>query len=75
MTKDKFLAAYEQSILQTYGWAKNDNTRGKFMKSVQETLAGAATWDHSGPVAVDAWHAIGGRGRPTLKALRALPEA
>ena len=45
------------------------------MLSVRATLRGpVATWNFDGPATVAAWRAIGGKGKPTLKALRALED-
>lgn len=43
------------------------------MAGVRATIAdNAYTWSASGDAVNDAWHAIGKKGKPTLKALRAL---
>jgi hypothetical protein len=45
-----------------------------FLASVRNTLTGPrATWNHDGEWATAAWRSLGGKGKPTLKALRALP--
>lgn len=76
MTKNKFLAAYEADLVLRHAWAADADRRAKFMASVRSTLAGPpTTWNFDGPSTVAAWRAIGGKGKPTLKVLRALEDA
>lgn len=76
MTKNDFLRAYEAEVLKAYAWATDTDRRHKFMLSVRATLRGpATTWSFDGPATREAWRAIGGKGKPTLKALRALEDA
>lgn len=75
MTKQAFLTAYRQSLLARYPWAQNNDKLERFLSSCEVTLNGGSSWNHDGDSVVDAWKAIGGQGKPTLKALRALPEA
>lgn len=77
MSKFKFLEAYEADLLSRYPWAADADRRAKFMASVRSTLEGAgpATWNFDGPSTTVAWRAIGGKGKPTLEALRALQGA
>ena len=73
MTKTAFLAAYEKALLNEYVWAADDMKRARFMLSASLTIQGnPSTWNHDGPAVTAAWHSIGGKGKPTLKALRAL---
>ena len=73
MTKAAFLQEYESAVVSGYPWAKDAAKLKTFMIKVKETLAGpCAPWDFHGPSTVTAWRAIGGKGQPTLKALRAL---
>jgi hypothetical protein len=73
MTKQAFMDAYEEAI-STYPWTADEAKRTRFLASVRATLAGATTWNFNGPSTTAAWQWIGGKGKPTLKALRALPE-
>jgi len=73
MTRQAFLKAYRNSLLAAYAWAGDAAKLDHFMASVSATLDGANTWNHTGEAVTAAWHWIGGKGRPTLKALRALP--
>jgi hypothetical protein len=75
MTKAAFLAAYRLE-LSRYSWAENAPKLATFLDSVAGTLNGpTATWNHTGEAVKAAWRAIGGKGKPTLKALRSLPPA
>ena len=72
MTKQAFLAAYRAALV-AYPWAADAARLDKFMASVAATIEGPhATWNHDGDAVTAAWRAIGGKGKPTLKALRAL---
>jgi hypothetical protein len=68
------MEAYRKELLHTYEWAQGVLHLFKFMESVRVTLEGRnTTWSHKGECVTAAWHAIGGKGIPTLKALRELP--
>ena len=75
MTRNAFLAAYADELRSRYPWARDPLRLHKFVVGVRVTLNGANTWDHDGPAVTAAWRAIGGKGRATLKALRALPHS
>jgi hypothetical protein len=62
-------------MIETYPWASNQEELAAFMKVVVRTLDDTkigSDWNYQGACAVASWQAIGGKGRPTLKALRAL---
>lgn len=76
MTQTQFLAAYRADLEARFEWAKDKALLGRFMISVARTIQSSAnTWynDPKSDAIPAAWRAIGGKGRPTLKALRALP--
>lgn len=74
MTRDAFLAAYERQLVATYEWAADVEQRARFMDKVRETLTtDRSPWAYDGPCTTAAWREIGGKGKPTRKALRALP--
>ena len=73
-TKTAFIEYYKSEIVARYPWAQNAEKLARFMSSVSGTLSGpVATWNHEGEAVTAAWRAIGNKGKPTLKALRALP--
>lgn len=69
-----FLAALRERLEVTYDWASDTAKLERFMESVDKTLDGANTWNHSGKATTKAWRQIGGTKRPTLRDLRALPK-
>jgi hypothetical protein len=71
MTKQQFITIYREKV-SALPWAIDSEKLECFMQSVENTLAGASTWNHDGPSTIVAWREIGGKGKPTLKALRAL---
>jgi hypothetical protein len=71
MTKQQFITTYKEKV-SALPWAIDSEKLGRFMQSMENTLAGASTWNHDGPSTVAAWREMGGKGKPTLKALRAL---
>jgi hypothetical protein len=74
MTKQEFLAAYREHVVACHAWADNAAKLAHFMKAVETTLYTERTawaWDGTGTKIV--WKDLGGKGRPTLKALRGLP--
>ena len=74
MTKAKFIAAYRERIVATYAWATNTGQLNDLMASVDVTLrSDRTTWVWDGPMSKAVWKALGGKGKMTLKALRALP--
>lgn len=72
MTRAKFLINYEEQLKKRYSWASDREKLENFMQSVIDTLDGQARWSHEGEAVVSAWHSIGGKGKPTRKALRGL---
>jgi hypothetical protein len=73
MTRNLFLAAYRSELITRYEWALNVARLDSFMAAAESTISTArSTWNHDGDAVRAAWRAIGGKGRPTLKALRAL---
>ncbi len=76
MTKNAFLDMYRAVLVDMhggYGWAGDATRLERFMASAAATInAEATSWDHTGEAANRAWRAIGGKGKPSLKALRAL---
>lgn len=73
MTKQAFLDAYRAELLARYPWAQDEAKLGRFMSSVYATLRGSINhWNNDGEAVVAAWRKIGGKGKPTYKALRAL---
>ena len=73
MNKTSFLSEYRKSV-SALPWASNHDKLERFMESCRATINGASTWQYDGELSVKAWRAIGGKGKPTLKALRALAE-
>lgn len=80
MTKQAFLQLYRLMLAQDkephMQWAKDEAKLDRYMASVSATIHGEATsWNHDAPTALRAYRALGGKGKMTLKALRALPES
>lgn len=79
MTRKEFLKAYRETLQEAhlvYHWVKDIEKLDRFMMVCEKTIANEPhdrTWNHDGPAVVLAWKKIGGKGKPTLKALRALP--
>jgi len=72
MTRANFLTEYEKELKIRYDWAGNREKLEKIMKKCNVTLS-SATIDIHGAACGAAWHAIGGKGKPTYKALQDLP--
>jgi hypothetical protein len=74
LTQATFIAAYGDKLVTETTWAKDYDKLQSFLASVRNTLTGSrATWNHDGEWATAAWRSLGGKGKPTLKALRVLP--
>lgn len=78
ITREQFIAAYRAELMAppVMAWVVDPIRLERFMATVAETLAstrGSGSWSHDGPVAAKVWRALGLPGKPTLKALRALP--
>jgi hypothetical protein len=74
MTKSLFLRAYREK-LSALPWASNPEKLERFMEACRSTIENETTsWNHGFESCLAAWHEIGGKGKPTLKALRALAE-
>lgn len=74
MTKERFITLYRDELTKRYEWAQDAAKLDRFMGSVRHTLntSDAGTWNHEGEAVTAAWYAMGGKGKPTKKALRAL---
>ena len=74
-TKAAFLAAYRARLRAECDWAEDRAKLDTFMRGVRRTICGtgATTWSHDSPLARATWREMGGGGRYSLKALRALP--
>lgn len=73
MTKDAFVSEYRAALLANYAWAQDAEKLERFLATVRRTLdTGVAHWNKDGEAVVRAWRAIGGKGKPTYKALYAL---
>ena len=74
MTKKAFLDSYGFHLMARYEWARNADKLSRLLESCAMTLNGASAWNHDGPAVAAAWRTIGGKGKPTLKALRGLAQ-
>lgn len=73
MTKTQFLNLYRGELVARYPWAQDAAKLARFMASVESSIAGQGkTWNHDGEAVTAAWRAMGGKGKPTFKALCAL---
>lgn len=69
-----FLASYHDVLRARYVWAQDDSKLALYMLSVKRTIEGPEkTWNHDGEAVTATWRIMGGKGTPSLKALRALP--
>ena len=74
LTKAQFLETYETMLIANYPWANDKAKLERYMGVVKLTVEFRSTqWNHTGEIVTAAWRAIGGKGVPSLKALRALP--
>jgi len=74
MNKQAYLAAL-RGELAAYPWAFDQARVDRYMQVAADALAGKGPgFEYDGAASCRAWQAIGGRNRPKLKELRALPE-
>ena len=67
-----FIEAYEAALKQRYEWAKDPLKLSTYMKGVGRTLKGTSLdWNVNGDALVHACKALGIKGKPSLKKLRA----
>jgi hypothetical protein len=81
LTKTSLLATYRSNLLAYHGptsWVHDPAKLDKFMADVEATVRGPknlVTFDlRAGSALMAAWRSLGGKGKPTYKALRALPD-
>jgi hypothetical protein len=81
MTKTQLIADYRAAILDLasrdadMAWVYEGSRLQRFMSSVETTIrTERATWNHNSNILAHVWRAGGLKGKPTLKAMRALPE-
>lgn len=75
MNKQAYLATLREE-LKRFPWAVDEAKLDRYVKVVGECLApgaGSYGFEVTGAASCAAWRAIGGKGKPTFKALRALP--
>lgn len=73
-TKAQFLAAYRKRLEHSTAWGEDTAMMDRFMLSVQKSITTeATTWACSGEHLKAVWKELGCKGKPTYKALRALP--
>jgi hypothetical protein len=73
ITKTEFLTEYRARLVAGYPWAQDTAKLDRFMQSVANTINGAYTWNHDSAAATAIYRENGGKGKVTLKWLRALP--
>lgn len=75
MSRTKFLDVLRVELVAKHDWAKNNPVKVdhwiNLTRATMETSRNEINID--GPAFLAAWRAVGGRGRPTFKGLRALP--
>lgn len=77
MTKAEFLAEYRRTLVRTYSWPNDYPEKLEtFITQTAATIRGnvALVGLVNSPAVIETWQTLGGKGRPTLKALRALPD-
>lgn len=74
VTKTEFLKAYRATLLRDHHWAQDSAKLDRFMQGVKDTIDGKEQAWNIGDAALVAYRSIGGTGKLTYKALRALPE-
>lgn len=72
--KAEFLLRYREALQNAYTWASDPATLNRFMASAERTIRNEAnTWNHDSAIVSRVWCELtGGKGRASLKALRAL---
>lgn len=83
-TRQKFLTELRAAILERYsgpdktgldGWANNPDKLDAFLSVTLRTIEGEKNLVNlKGEAMTAAWRAVGGKGKPTYKGLRALPD-
>ena len=75
-TRTAFLEAYEWTLRELYGWAREPEKLARFMESVRTTVNTDKTVANllNSDGAQAAYRSIGCKGKLTYRALRALPE-
>ena len=79
LTKQNFLSAFKAAIkAKNPPWLAddvNDVKLDNFMAVVYKTLTTKSIpWMWNTPLSFETWKSLGGKGKPTLKAMRAMPE-
>lgn len=75
MTKTQFLEKYRAALVAQCAWARDRVRLERFMDSVEVTLRTEGNpWNHHSEIAKNVLRALGFKGKPTLKAMRALPD-
>ena len=74
MTQVAFIKAYMGELRARYAWTSDLAKFARFMEGVTLTLrSDSRVWTPEGEAVTAAWKAIGQTGKPSIKAIRALP--
>lgn len=73
MTRTEFRTALVNELAARYEWAWDGQRLKKALDAINATLAGGKQCNIDGESWVAAWRKCGGKGKPTYKALHALP--
>ncbi len=77
-TKSEFLTKYEELLKDNFAWAKDEAKLRRFIDTaVKPSIEGGdnpVNWICEGSVVTRAFQDIGGRGKATLTAIRALQD-
>lgn len=72
-TRDTFIARYRAELIRRFSWAQDADRLERYMESVRHSITGpTASWTAEGAALESVWRTMGNKGKPTLKALRAL---
>jgi hypothetical protein len=74
LTKKTLRAAYIDRVKTTYPWASDEQKLANFCTTLDRTFAGSTELSIYGFQFTECWRDLGGKGKPTYKALHALPE-
>lgn len=76
MTKQDYFEALESELRTRFAWAQDDEVKlARYMAAAREKVLcdSGPSYQYDGAASKAAWQSIGGKGTPTLTALRALP--
>ena len=71
--QERYIAIYIDEVSRLYPWAQDEAKLAKARNTIAQAIADKRNeWQIDGQAGLAAWRALGGKGKPTFKAIHSL---